>query len=119
MLPWQSRGWATRVAVSATRRAIETPAYRKINRADTPVLVDDDTVVETLAVLSYMMRATRSPLFGRTPMETARVWQTISECDGQPGPVGDISRPLFRNKVAKFRVRSPPPPPRCRTNLWY
>ena len=96
----------TRRRLSNSAADQKMPAYRKINpRGHVPVLVDDDTVVtETLAVLSYIDASHPDPpLFGRTPMETARVWQTISECDGHfRGPVGDISRPLFRNKVAEF-----------------
>ena len=80
--------------------------YVAINpRGHVPVLVDGDTVVtETLAVLSYIDAAYPAPsLFGDTPAQTARIWQTISECDGHlRGPVGNISRPLFRGKSAEF-----------------
>ena len=97
----------TRRRLSNSAGEQKTPEYRKINpRGHVPVLVDDDTVVtETLAVLSYIDAIhPEPPLFGRTPMETARVWQTISEYDGHlRGPVSDISRPLFRNKVAEFK----------------
>ena len=96
----------TRHRLSNSAGEQKTPKYRKINpRGHVPVLVDDDTVVtETLAVLSYIDASHPDPpLFGRTLMETALVWQTMSECDGHfRGPVGDISRPLFRNKVAEF-----------------
>ena len=84
----------------------KSPEYLAINpRGHVPVLLDGDTVVtETLAVLSYLDSAYPTPsLFGETPEETARIWQTISECDGHlRGPVGNISRPLFRSKAPEF-----------------
>jgi len=84
----------------------KSPEYLAINpRGHVPVLVDGDTVVtETLAVLSYIDAAYPAPpLFGETPEQTARIWQTISECDAHlRGPVGNISRPLFRGKTAEF-----------------
>ena len=84
----------------------KSPEYLEINpRGHVPVLLDGDTVVtETLAVLSYLDSAYPTPsLFGETPEETARIWQTISECDRHlRGPVGNISRPLFRSKAPEF-----------------
>lgn len=77
-------------------------------RGQVPVLTDGDvTVCETLAILSYLdARVPTPPLFGKTPVETARVWQIVSECDGNlRGPVGDISRPVFRGKGAEFADR--------------
>ena len=83
------------------------------------MLVDDDTVVTNLAVLSYIDASHPDPpLFGKDPVETARVWQTISECDGHfRGPVGDISQPLF---VTKWRVENQiaGAATECTTNLW-
>ncbi|MGB0630297.1 MAG: glutathione S-transferase family protein [Alphaproteobacteria bacterium] len=84
----------------------KSPEFLKINpRGHVPVLVEGKNVVpETLAVLTYLDLAHRNPpLFGTNPAERALVWQTISECDGHlRGPVGNISRPLFRNKAAEF-----------------
>ncbi len=84
----------------------KSPEYLAINpRGHVPVLLDGDTVVtETPAVLSYLDAAYPTPaLFGETPEETARIWQTISECDGHlRGLVGNISRPLFRGKAPEF-----------------
>jgi glutathione S-transferase len=77
-------------------------------RGQVPVLTDGDvTVCETLAILSYLDAIVPTPpLFGETPVETARVWQIISECDGNlRGPVGEISRPIFRGKGAEFADR--------------
>jgi glutathione S-transferase len=56
------------------------------------------------AVLSYLdARYPEPPLFGRSPVETARIWQAICECDGNlRDTVGEISRPLFRGKGRDF-----------------
>lgn len=72
------------------------------------MLTDGDvTVCETLAILSYLDAiAPTPPIFGEVPVETACVWQIISECDGNlRGPVGEISRPIFRGKGAEFADR--------------
>ena len=82
----------------------KSPAFLKINpRGHVPV-DGKTTVPETLAVLTYLDLAYREPpLFGTTPAARALIWQTISECDGHlRGPVGNISRPLFRGKAAEF-----------------
>ena len=88
------------------KREQKSPEYLKINpRGQVPVLVDDGTTVcETLAVLSYLdARYPEPPLFGRSPVETARIWQAICECDGNlRDTVGEISRPLFRGKGRDF-----------------
>jgi len=88
------------------KREQKSPEYLAINpRGHVPSLVEGDTVVcETLAVLAYLDAAYPAPgLFGGDPGETARVWRTISECDGHlRGAVGDISRPLFRGKAQAF-----------------
>lgn len=74
-------------------------------RGHVPVLIDEGvTVCEMLAILSYLDAISESPpLFGRGPVETARIWQTICECDAHLRmPVGAISRPLFRGKAEAF-----------------
>ncbi|MEC7655033.1 MAG: glutathione S-transferase family protein, partial [Pseudomonadota bacterium] len=87
-------------------REQKSPEYLAINpRGQVPTLVEGDTVVcETLAVLAYLDAAYPAPaLFGRNPDETARIWQAISVCDGNlRGPVGDLSRPLFRGTSIEF-----------------
>ena len=88
------------------RREQKSPEYLAINpRGQVPTLVEDNvTVCETLAILSYLEAATPAPpLFGSSPIETARIWQTICDCDANlRGPVGQISRPLFRGKAMEF-----------------
>jgi glutathione S-transferase len=84
----------------------KSPEYLKINpRGQVPVFVEDGTTVsETLAILAYLDAAYPEPqLFGTGPLETARVWQIVCECDGNlRKPVGEISRPLFRGKAQEF-----------------
>ena len=89
----------------------KAPKFLAINpRGQVPVLVDGDgsgagaAVCETLSVLTYLDAAyPESPLFGTTPAETARIWQAISECNANlTDQVGNISRPLFRNKGAEY-----------------
>ena len=88
------------------KREQKSPEFLKINpRGQVPVLTNGSvTVCETLAVLSYIDAIRPDPpLFGASPEETACVWQVICECDGNlRGPVGDISRPLFRGKADEF-----------------
>jgi len=88
------------------KREQKSPEYLAINpRGQVPVLIDDNvTVCETLAILSYLDAATPTPpLFGKSPIETARIWQAVCDCDGTlREPVGQISRPLFRGKAAEF-----------------
>lgn len=88
------------------KREQKSPEFLKINpRGQVPALVHDGTIVcETAAILSYLDAVVPGPpLFGRTPTETAQVWQLISECDNNlRDRVGDISRPLFRGKSAEF-----------------
>lgn len=87
------------------KREQKSPAFLAINpRGNVPVLVEGDTVVcETLAVLAYLDASVPSPpLLGTTPLETARIWQAISDCDGNlRDRVGNLSRPLFRGKAAE------------------
>lgn len=89
-----------------TAREQKAPEFLAINpRGHVPVLVDGDiTVRETLAILSYLDAAYPAPaLFGATPAEAARIWQTVCDADAHlRGPVGDLSRPLFRGKADEF-----------------
>lgn len=88
------------------KREQKSPDYLAINpRGQVPTLVEDDiTVCETLAILSYLDAAIPAPaLFGSSPIETAKIWKNICDCDANlRGPVGEISRPLFRGKAAEF-----------------
>lgn len=91
------------------KREQKSPEFLAVNpRGQVPVLTDGDTTVcETLAILAYLDADNPAPpLFGGSPQETARIWQSIGECDGHlRGPVGDISRPLFRGKGEAFAER--------------
>lgn len=85
------------------KREQKSPEFLSISpRGHVPALIDgDDTICETLAVLSYLDAAIPAPgLFGDRALETARIWQTICSCDAHlRDQVGDISRPLFRGKA--------------------
>lgn len=87
-----------------TKREQKNPAFLAVNpRGNVPVLTDGDVVVcQTLAVLAYVdAKAPAPPLFGASAIETARIWQTIGDCDSHlRDRVGNISRPLFRGKAA-------------------
>lgn len=108
MLALEVKGWAY-----SPRRLDNAKSEQKkrdfltVNpRGQVPVLVDNDiTVCETTAILSYLDAATPAPpLFGNTPSETARIWQTVSECNEYlRGAIGNISRPLFRGKGMEFK----------------
>tara|TARA_R110002110_G_scaffold1294_11_gene5337 strand:- start:2278 stop:2940 length:663 start_codon:yes stop_codon:yes gene_type:complete len=91
------------------KREQKSDEFLKINpRGQVPVLIDGGTTVcETLAVLSYLDAAYPAPpLFGFDPVETARIWQAICECDGNlRDTVGEISRPLFRGKGREFAAQ--------------
>lgn len=88
------------------KREQKAPAFLRINpRGQVPVLIEDGvTVCETLAVLTYLDAAHPAPpLFGENPIQTARIWQSISETEGNLRErIGDISRPLFRGKGDQF-----------------
>ncbi len=106
MLALEVKGLAyTPRRLDNTKREQKSPDYLAINpRGQVPTLVEDDIIVcETLAILSYLDAAIPAPpLFGSSPVETARVWQTICDCDANlRGPVGEISRPLFRGKATE------------------
>lgn len=112
MLALEAKGLTyTQVRLDNSKSEQKAPAFIAVNpRGQVPVLVDrggngdDVTICETLAVMTYLDAAyPEPPLFGDTPIETARIWQAISECNSNlTNQVGDISRPLFRNKGAEF-----------------
>lgn len=99
----------TPVRLDNTKGEQKAPKFLAVNpRGQVPVLVDGSgdgsTFCETLSILTYLDAAYPEPsLFGDTPIETARIWQSISECNSNlTDQVGDISRPLFRSKGAEF-----------------
>ena len=104
MLALEVKGLAyTPRRLDNAKREQKSAEYLAINpRGQVPVLVESDvTICETLAILSYLEAATPTPaLFGSLPVETARIWQAIFDCDGNlREPVGQISRPSFRGKA--------------------
>jgi glutathione S-transferase len=101
----------TPVRLDNSKSEHKAPKFLAVNpRGEVPVLVngngsgDGATFCETLSILTYLDAAYPEPsLFGDAPTETARVWQSISECNSNlTNQVGYISRPLFRNKGGEF-----------------
>ncbi len=92
--------------LSNTKGEQKDADFLKLNpRGQVPVLRQgNDIVCETLAILAYLDACNAAPpLFGKAPMETARIWQLIAECEGNlHPPVSDISRPLFRGKAQEL-----------------
>jgi glutathione S-transferase len=108
MLALEVKGWNYRPRrLDNSKREQNTRAFLTVNpRGQVPVLIDSDlTVCETTAILCYLDTETPTPpLFGGRPAETALIWQTIAECnDYLQGPIGEISRPLFRGKGVDFK----------------
>ena len=65
------------------------PDYLKMNpRGKVPVLrAGNEFIYESLAVMAYLERAFPDPpLFGESALETARIWQCISEHESYLGP---------------------------------
>jgi glutathione S-transferase len=83
-LPYETR------VLQVSKDEQKAPAFLAINpRGRVPALRDGETVVcESLAILAYLDRKyPTTPLFGATPAEAARVWQTALEA------VSDLDRP--------------------------
>ncbi len=80
----------------------KTPAYLQLNpRGKVPTLKDGDFVVyESLAIMAYLDRKYPEPaIFGKTPEETALIWQRVCECESYLVSAGDkVVRPMFFGK---------------------
>lgn len=110
MLALEVKGLAyTQRRLNNSKGEQKSPEFLALNpRGHVPVLTEDETIVcETLAILAYLDATIPAPpLFGTTPLETARIWQAISDCDGHlRDPVVSISRPLFRGKAQEFSAQ--------------
>lgn len=83
----------------------KTPDYLALNpRGKVPTLRHGDvTVRESLAILAYLERAFPQPaIFGETPAETGRIWQTIAEFEFYLGdPLRRVVIPLFSGEAAE------------------
>jgi glutathione S-transferase len=83
----------------------KSPAFLALNpRGQVPVLRDGEVVVyESLAILAYLDRQYPDPpLFGRSPAEAARVWQSVVECVGYlDGPADRFIVPIYFGRVAE------------------
>jgi glutathione S-transferase len=63
-----------------------------------PVLKSGEFVLpDSIAILAYLDRKyPEPPLFGATPEERARIWQLVSEGEGDlRGSCDDLRHPLF------------------------
>jgi glutathione S-transferase len=103
------------------KREQKSPDFLAVNpRGNVPVLTEGDTVVcETLAILAYLEAATPAPpLFGTAPLETARIWQTICDCDAHLRErINNVSRPLFRGSAAEVTEEITAAMPAVRTEV--
>jgi glutathione S-transferase len=100
------------------RKQHKEAAFLAVNpRGRTPVLVRGDLVIsESMAILAYLDRVHPTPpLFGTTPVETARIWEEVSvaehdlrdAADAVLGPVfkgDDGSTESVRDGAAKLRA---------------
>jgi glutathione S-transferase len=106
--------YETRV-LQISKNEQKAPEFLAINpRGRVPALRDGDTVVcESLAILAYLDRKYPTPpLFGATPAEAARVWQTVLESAGDFDRLGeDYTLPLYfgraTEEAAKLRAAIP------------
>ncbi len=82
------------------RKEHKDPPFLAINpRGRTPVLVRGDLVIaESLAILAYLDRAHPTPpLFGTTPLETARIWEEVSIAEHDlRAAANEVLGPVFK-----------------------
>ena len=102
------------VCLDNSKSEQNVPKFLAFNpRGEVPVLVDRNcsgdgaTFCETLSILTYLDAAYPEPsLFGDTSTATLQIWQSIYECNSNLiDQVGDITRPLLRNKGANLLIR--------------
>ena len=89
-----------------SKREQKSLAFLAINpRGRVPVLVDGQIAVrETNAILAYLEAAyPKPPLFGSSPVQTAAIWEIVSEADERlRTPIGNVTRPIFRGRAAEM-----------------
>ena len=80
------------------------PEFLAINpRGKVPAVRDGEyTLAESIAILAYIdAKHPEPPLFGRTPKETGRIWQCISDGISYLQPAAEkVMHPLFRGGIA-------------------
>ena len=80
------------------------PEFLAINpRGKVPAIRDGEyTLAESIAILAYVdAKYPEPPLFGRTPEETGRIWQCISDGMSYLQPAAEkVIHPLFRGGIA-------------------
>ena len=78
--------------LSLSEGDLKTPKFLALNpRGLTPVMRDGNVVLpESLAILAYMERkAPDPPMFGKTAVETGRIWKFIADCHNYLKPPVD------------------------------
>lgn len=97
-IPYESR------LLSFSADETKTPEFLAINpRGKVPAIRDGAyTLAESIAILAYLdAKHPEPPLFGRTPEETGRIWQCISDGMSYLQPAAEkVIRPLFRGGIA-------------------
>jgi glutathione S-transferase len=114
-VPYEAR------VLQISRDEHRTPEFLAINpRGRVPALRDGDTVVcESLAILAYIDRRYPAPaLFGETPAEAARVWQSVLEnASDLDRAVEDFVTPLYFGRAVEEAARIRGAVPRLRADL--
>jgi glutathione S-transferase len=108
-VPYEAR------VLQVSKNEHRSPEYLAINpRGRVPALRDGELVVcDSLAILAYLERKHPTPpLFGATPAETARVWQTLLETVAAFDRLGDdYTVPIYYGRTveeaAKIRAAVP------------
>jgi glutathione S-transferase len=68
--------------ISISKRENRTPEYLTMNpRGRVPLIKDGDFILtEAMAIVAYLdAKSGKTPLFGSTPRETAKVWEVVSQ----------------------------------------
>jgi glutathione S-transferase len=85
--------------LNGSKKEHKEPEFLALNsRGRVPVLEDGDFVLpDSMAILAYLERKYPDPpIFGTTPEEHARIWQLVSEGEGDLRQTCDaLLRPLF------------------------
>jgi len=88
--------------LSGQKKEQKEPAFLALNpRGRTPVLARGDLVVtESIAILAYLERAHPTPpLFGSSPLETARIWEEVAVAEHDLRDAADaVIGPVFRGE---------------------
>jgi glutathione S-transferase len=96
-LPYQSH------LLEMSKRQHKTPEFLAMNpRGEVPVLRDGPvTVSESIAILAYLDRQyPEPPLFGRTPIEAAAIWQEVIQAALHVDRFEEFILPMYFGQAA-------------------